>query len=95
MRRCVNIAMSILGRSRNRAAMSTYSTELVDVLEADKRTTTAGDLNTYDEMPNVIDNWLNVIANEFPEIYINHALRDSYAQTGRLTWGTEWHKYET
>jgi hypothetical protein len=79
--------MCILSRARNRRALSTYSTELVDAVEA-KHRSTAGDLNIYGpEMPATIIDWLRRMSEGFPDIRIHHSIPDKYAQTRRRTWG--------
>lgn len=96
MRRCVNVAMGILGRSRNRAAMSTYSTQLVDAIEAENLPSTAGnELDIYhdDGMHEALSVWLDTMSYEFPEIYISPCTHEYYAITSRLSWGTDHTKH--
>lgn len=93
MRECVNVAMCILSRARNRRALSTYSTELVDAVESTHRST-AGHMDIYGpEMPATIDAWLWRMSEGFPRVNISHSIPDRYAETGRWTWGDHVSQY--
>lgn len=95
MRRCVNVAMGILARSRNRAAMSTYSTQLVDAIEAENLPSTVGnEVDIYDgeDMNAIVGFWLDKMRTDFPDIYISRNTNEDYAITSRISWGTEWSK---
>lgn len=89
MRKCVNTAMSILSRTRTRNAMAIYSIGVVDSVETpEPKQSTAGNLDVYGAgMQHAISNWLEILRQRFPEIYISPSIGSCYGSTERFTWG--------
>lgn len=95
MHTCVNAAMRILGRTRTRAAMATYSTGMVKFRRKNYKKTTAGDMDIYgDEIHHAISKWLDHLCIIFPNLYISPSdIGRCYAETVRSIWGTDISQY--